>query len=70
MVFQWSKCFFFYCSGVIQEKASAHGRIVMVLLVMTMISAHVKTHVAMASVLPLLLLVTLCVSTVMATAAV
>jgi len=59
-----------HASGVIQETASVHGQIVTVLLVMTMISAHVKTPVAMASVLPLLSLVTLCVSTVMATAAV
>ena len=62
--------FFFHFSGVIQEEVSTHGQIVMVWLVMTVISAHVETHVAVASAQPHLSLVTQIVSTVMATAAV
>ena len=51
---------------MILESVAPRGQIVMVWLVMTMISAHVKTFVTVACVLPRLSLVTQCVSSVMA----
>lgn len=60
----------FRCSGVIQEAASARGQIEMAWLVMTETSAPVETHAAVANAVARFSLVTRCVSSVMATAAV
>ena len=68
-VIVYNYVFFVHYSGVTQVLAQARGLTVKAWLVMTVISVHVETRVAVVSVPPRRSAVTVSVSSVMATAA-